>query len=629
MKTATNSKTIAMGVSDTILTKAPRFFGSSKSILTELFQNSYRAGAENVRIIWNPETRVLEFKDDGRGCNPEDLVVVGDSGWDETSPAIDPAGIGVFSILRPEYCERVTYRSKDWEMTIAPENLETALAEVTYLEEQIVGMTITITLTSKAEFAKEHFVQKARGRYPMNISWHELPKEVMTVKAEQILDVAQWITLAIEDVGKLEIGKRNTFSSTQHFAIWQHAVIDSGALRDALLNASNKHSPLANRIFQYINCVLDVDPMSGIRPKLPDRDDVIEDAHLDSAAEKIVAEVMGYLLKPLQPNLWPDRVNGYSYPRIESDLEPVSKILFMAVPEDATIRKVVSSGWGLQTEILRHFGYKEISWDELTSYSYSTIQDDGMTIEIEWDCSRHYVRNTPVIVVGNEVLAQSLCSQGVYAEVKTKETKDKRDRIRITGKVYKPDSLIAFAKKITVNGTPVKWLLNHDYDYRKKGPLFITSLSPAEFYRSVKAEHADSNLWVSLVVWQLYREGETYEYAELGEAEFDLRTSDIADDLCQDALAVGTPELVGMAQTKGAYENALRNLHQAERFMNEAENLLGRIERPDKQYDAAQDMQRLAKRARLLAKKIGNRIKLMISELDVVMGDSMESDSPS
>ena len=250
-----------------------------------------------------------------------------------------------------------------------------------------------------------------------------------------------------------------------------------------------------------------------------------------------------------------------------------------------------------------------------------------MTIEIEWDCLRHYVRNTPVMVVGNEVLAQSLCSQGLYAEVKTKERKDKRDRIRITGKVYKPDSLKAFAKKITVNGTPVKWLLNDHYDYRKKGPLFITSLSPAEFYRSVKAEHADSNLWVSLVVWQLYREGEIYEYAELGEAEFDLRTSDIADDLCQDALAVGAPQLLRTAQTKGAYENALRNLHQAARFMNEAENLLGRSEQPDKQYDAAQDMQRLAKRARLLTRKMSKRVKAMTNELDAFMNDSKEAAS--
>ena len=283
---------------------------------------------------------------------------------------------------------------------------------------------------------------------------------------------------------------------------------------------------------------------------------------------------------------------------------------------------------GLQTAVLTHFGYKEISWDEITSYSYSTIQDDGMTIEIEWDGMRHYIRNTSVRVVGNEVLAQSLCSQGVYAEVKAKERKDNPDRVRITGKVYKSDSLIAFAKKITVNGTLVKWLLNDDYDYRKKGPLFITVLSPAEFYRSVKAENADSNLWVSLVVWQLYREGETYEYAELGEAEYDLHTSDIADDLCQDALAVGAPELLKTAKKKCAYENALRNLHHAARFINEAENIFCRIEHPAEQYDVTQDVKRLAKKTHSLAKKIGNRVKLMTSELDAFMGDSKESDSP-
>ena len=250
-----------------------------------------------------------------------------------------------------------------------------------------------------------------------------------------------------------------------------------------------------------------------------------------------------------------------------------------------------------------------------------------MTIEIEWDCLRHYVRNTPVMVLGNEVLAQSLCSQGVYVEVKAKERKDKRDRVRITGKIYKPDSLVAFAKKITVNGTPVKWLLNDDYDYQTKGPLFITSLSPAEFYRSVKAEDADSNLWVSLVVWQLYREGETYEYAELGEAEYDLHTSDIADDLCQDALAVGAPELLKMAQTKGTYENALRNLHQAARLMNEAENIFGRIEQPDKQYDVTQDVQRLAKRTRSLTRKMSKRVKAMTNELDTFMDESKEAAS--
>ena len=62
MTTTTNSKTITMGVSDAILTKAPRFFGSPKSILTELFQNAYRAGAENILITWDPTTRNLRVQ---------------------------------------------------------------------------------------------------------------------------------------------------------------------------------------------------------------------------------------------------------------------------------------------------------------------------------------------------------------------------------------------------------------------------------------------------------------------------------------------------------------------------------------------------------------------------------------
>jgi hypothetical protein len=294
----------------------------------------------------------------------------------------------------------------------------------------------------------------------------------------------------------------------------------------------------------------------------------------------------------------------------------------MDVPEEAIVRKVVGGGWGLQTEVLTHFGYKLICWDELTSYSYSTVQDDGMTIEIEWDCLRHYVRNTPVMVLANEVLAQSLCSQGVYAEVNAQERKNKPDKVRVTGKVHKPNSMVAFAKKITVNGTPVKWLLNDNYDFRKKGPLVITSLSPVEFYKSVKAGDPDSNLWVSMAVWLLCREGETYEYAELGEAEYDLRTSEIAEDLCQNALAVGAPELLGTAQTKGAYENALRNLHQAARFINEAENIFGRIEQLEEQYDVRANVQRLAKRMNSLTNKMGKTVKGMSEKLDAFANNS-------
>ncbi|HKI53901.1 MAG TPA: ATP-binding protein, partial [Anaerolineales bacterium] len=486
--TTTNTKTIPMGVSNTILTKAPRFFGSSRSILTELFQNSFRAGAENVRVTWNPEIRTLEFKDDGRGCQPEDLIVVGGSGWSENSPAVDPAGIGVFSILRPEYCEEVTYRSKNWEMTLAPANLERAQVDVQYHEEQVTGMTITITLTPKADFARQESIQRARGRYPINVVWQELPKDEVAIMTEPVLDTV-WMVMDIEGIGTLEIGKKNFPISNIQFAVWQHATLKSDALQKALESAAAKHSNLAKHVFAHINCVLDVEPASGIRPKLPDRNDLIDDNHLDVAAEKIVTEVMEHLLKPLHPGLWPNDVNDRSYKitlkeGMEDQMSALEAVL-TEVPEDATIRKIINVGMGTVHAIMYHFGYKHVSWDEITEYSYYTVQDDGMQLEMEWQSDGRYVRSTPVMAVSNEVIAQSLCNQGVYAEV----MKDVRDRVRILGKKRGDDGLVTFAKSIHVNGTRVQWLINDDSDNRRwakddPGPIFFTSLSPAKFYKS-------------------------------------------------------------------------------------------------------------------------------------------------
>jgi len=628
MTTATNTKTISMGVSDAILTKAPRFFGSSRSILTELFQNSFRAGAENVRVTWNPEIRILEFKDDGRGCQPEDLIVVGGSGWGENSPAIDPAGIGVFSILRPEYCERVTYRSKNWEMTLAPDNLTRAQADVLYHEEQVAGMTITITLTPKADFANQGSIQRARGRYPINVVWQELPKKEVAITTEPVLE-AIWTVMDIKGIGMLEIGKKNFSGYNVQFAVWQHAILKSDALEKALENAAAKHSDLAKQIFSHINCVLNAEPASGIRPKLPDRNDLISDHHLDTAAEKIVTDVMEHLLKPLRPELWPNDVNDRSYrlTHKEGVTDQMSAIeaIFMEVPEDATIRKVVNVGMGTMHAIMRHFGYKHISWDKITEYSHYTVQDDGMQLEMEWESDGHYVRSTPVMAVSSDVLAQSLCSQGVYAEV----TKDVRDRVRIVGKKRGDDGLVTFAKSIHVNGTRVQWLINDDYDSRRwakddPGPLFFTSLSPAEFYRSVKSEAPEYGLWISLALWLLYRDGDVYEYADLESAEYELRLSDMADDLCQDALAVGAPELLETAERKGVFASALEELEEAERHL---QNACSRLVHSYPEDDFVQTIGRRYRGIGRLTKKMHKTVQTMNKKLDKFMEDPKRTEN--
>jgi hypothetical protein len=575
--------TLKMGVSQSILKKAPRFFGSPQSILTELFQNSFRAAAKTATVTWNKETRVLQFKDDGCGCKPEDLIMVGESGWGENSLAVDPAGIGVFSILRPEYCEQVTYRSRDWGMVLSAENLESGQVDVHHFDEQAEGMTIEIVLTRKADFVNQGAVTLARGRYPMEVYWVETPKEPEVVKPYELLNRGIWSTLKIKGVGILEVGKHYGVFDTQ-YVLWQHALMKSETFEKALHRAARDHSKLADGIFRNVNLVLTVDPVSGIRPKLPDRNDLIGDVYLDNACQKIVRAVMGHILKPLGPDLWPDRVGNYDFqPKGVNDerLKSPQQAIFMEVPENAMIRKLLPDAWGIPQLIMEHYGYRGINWDIVQNYNVSTVQDDGYQIEIEWDQVMHFVRNVSVMAVDNELVAQSLCSQGIYAYVGEKsETKIEYKYLVVT-----PNQLVAFAKEITVNGTPVSWML---YDSQQRmscsgpwdeDPIFVTTLSPLDFYKAIDRKNPDNDLYVSLVVWMLKNYGDIYQYASFeDDGEYVVETGDIADELLQNALKIGAPKLVRKDEVRNALGELADMLSAARSKLREAKEYMQRIQ---------------------------------------------------
>lgn len=587
------STTLNMGVSQSILKKAPRFFGSPTSILTELFQNSFRAGAMKVDITWNKETRVFQFKDNGCGCKPEDLLVVGESGWGEDSPAVDPAGIGAFSILRPEYCEQVTYRSKDWGMVLSADNLERGQVDVYHFDEQSEGMTIEIVLTLKADFVNQTSIAKARGRYPMEVSWTETPKESVVVQPYEILTRAHWGTINVKGVGTVEIGRHSTVYHTQH-VVWQHAVMESKTVETALTKAAALHSKLAAGVFNHMDLVFTVDPICGVRPKLPDRNELIGDAHLDAACQKIVKAVMKHMLKPLRPDLWPSRLGNFEFePKGVNDEHLLSpkQALLMKVPKKALVMHILHE-WMIPHLFLQHFGYKMIDWDMIDQYNATTVQDDGYRLEIEWDKAIHYVRNTPTMAVDSESVAQSLCSQGVYAYIDAKATTD----IVYTDLVCKEGSLVAFAKAITVNGTPVKWLLYDSEaqeicDISNNDPIFVTTLNPIEFYKSVSRKCPDTDLYVCLVIWVMYQFSDIYEYAEFEEdGEYTLKTWEIADELLQNALKVGAPALVRKDQIRNALGDLANWLRDARSKLHEAKEYMERIEQLDDKNPMGDDL---------------------------------------
>ena len=592
--------TLNMGVSQSILKKAPRFFGSPESILTELFQNSFRAGAKTVTITWNKECRVLQFKDDGCGCHPEDLVVVGESGWGEDSPAVDPAGIGVFSILRPEYCEQVTYRSKDWAMVLSTENLERAQIDVYHFDEQTKGMTIEIVLTRKADFVNQGAVALARGRYPMQVNWVETPKEPEAVQPYELLNHGHWSTIKVKGVGTLEIGKHYGILDTQ-YAVWQHAIMKSETLEKAIRKAAQAHSKLADGVFRHIHYVLTVDPISGIRPKLPDRNDLIGDVHLDAAAQKIVKAVMKHLLKHLRPDLWPDRVGNYDFEAKDANdehKESPRQAILMEVPKDTMIAKLLPDCWGLPQLVMEHYGYRAIAWDQMQNYHVTTIQDDGYRIEIEWEQLTHFVRNVPVMAVGSDIVAQSLNSQGIYAYVDAKVD----TTIEYTDLVLIPNHLVAFTKEIKVNGTPVNWLF-HDSERRMscKGPwdedpIFVTTLSPLDFYKAIDRNDPDTDFYVSLAVWLLDHSGDIYEYATFEEdGEYVIKTAKIAGELLQNALEVSAPELVRKDQVRNTLGELAHMLGDARSKLWEAKEYMRRIADSDDTSNMGDELHNLVR----------------------------------
>ena len=91
-------------------------------VITELFQNSYRAESKNIRIKLIDD--ILIFEDDGCGCKKPDSILVLDQSDCETTD--EGFGIGLWSWLAVPDVESIELLSNDWKAAI---NAETIFAE--------------------------------------------------------------------------------------------------------------------------------------------------------------------------------------------------------------------------------------------------------------------------------------------------------------------------------------------------------------------------------------------------------------------------------------------------------------------------------------------------------------------
>jgi len=146
-------KTVSGRTSPHLLAKADRLFrNDDASVWVEILQNARRANATlvDITIEEHPSqqsTPIVTVHDNGHGIgNFQDLLTLGESGWNESTEAReDPAGMGFFALCRSE----VTVESGKHSVTITPPVfLGQSEAKVVPLPQPVQGTRIRFTRDS-------------------------------------------------------------------------------------------------------------------------------------------------------------------------------------------------------------------------------------------------------------------------------------------------------------------------------------------------------------------------------------------------------------------------------------------------------------------------------------------------
>ena len=183
MTTLQLPREIHASVHQDAVSRVPDFFNAGLSdILTELFQNSRRAGATAIQA--STRDGLLTIADDGPGiADPAVLLAFGDSQWDNPlTKSENPAGMGLYSLARRE---EVSIRSwpangQPWQVQLQPGNFTGHQpARVTPLsDENKQGTAITFPYERDPEEA-----MKKASRYfplPVNFNGEILPSSPFT-----------------------------------------------------------------------------------------------------------------------------------------------------------------------------------------------------------------------------------------------------------------------------------------------------------------------------------------------------------------------------------------------------------------------------------------------------------------
>lgn len=291
-----------------LLRELPQFFSNFSDCLTELIQNAYRAGATKVEITLDRSRRQLVVADNGRGAaSPHPMLTAGATGWDEKE-VIDPAGLGLFSLLGLSESVLIVSRAEPgqtWRIVLTSEVFEGAPISFEPADAgeigSATGTTLMARLSDRANLGEPISGTKTkefafRQFYPVHVTYNEI---VCGHCQTWELPAPNFDGPAIETpVGRFvrkEKDERLFDSYWRHTSmLWEHRHLSQSRIAGDLIDALNKipDGQIVAQMLQQGYYVWLVDPVCGLRPKLPDRKDVVDDQHYRSAIMTLARHLM-------------------------------------------------------------------------------------------------------------------------------------------------------------------------------------------------------------------------------------------------------------------------------------------------------------------------------------------------
>lgn len=400
-----------------LLRELPAFFQSFRECLTELVQNAHRAGATQIKIVLNRDDRTLVVEDNGSGSdNPKAFFTAGRTGWDE-SVVVDPAGLGFFSLLG--LAEQVIVQSRaeghcGWQAMLTQEAFQGAEIQWDPISEQFGplphGTRIEAKLGLKADL---NVIQRYEPAYCQ--FWYLFPLDVnLTIIENGTATTPTTARLSLEGrtfldtpAGRLVVCPEDDphlYSSGRCRVVWEHRVLKSsiwGYIEHAMKAYPDGQYALA--ALQQSRMFWIVDPTCGVRPKLPDRRELIADESLHAAGRMIAAslyaafnperikEIVAGLGTADDLSVAPARTHQILLPALAGVVSPLFRLT--------------------HTNILKLCGWEDCPYKDYSEGHIEGYEDDGYHPSIPE--SSYLIRNP--LKVGNSNLAAALNASGCWA----------------------------------------------------------------------------------------------------------------------------------------------------------------------------------------------------------------------